>query len=116
MTPRAVEQVEAVARLDALVVGRQRQRRLQSQQRLAFRLGVGEVPEQQLGVGVFEVVGRTLDLVLLEDVAVGDAAAVPVEVVDVLDALDVHRQPLQPVGQLDRDGTRSRCRRPAGNR
>ena len=40
-----VEQVEAVARLDALVIGRQRQR-LASEQRLAFLLGVVEMPEQ----------------------------------------------------------------------
>ena len=46
---------------------------------------------------------RELPLGLLEHLAVGDAGAVEVEVVDVLDALDVHGEPLEAVGQLARD-------------
>ena len=66
-------------------------------------LGVGEVAEQQLGVGDLEVERRVFALGLQEHVAVGDALAVEVEIVDVLDALHVHRQPLEPVGQLAGD-------------
>ncbi len=56
--------------------------------------------------GVLEVVGRELALVLEEHVAVRDAlgagAPVVVEVVHVLDALHVHREPLEPVRVLHR--------------
>ena len=90
-----------MARLDALVIGRQGE--AAPDQRPAFRLRVGEVAEQQRGVGIFEIVGGELALGALEHVAVFDAGAVVVEIVDVLDALDVHRQALEPVGQLGRD-------------
>ena len=96
-----VQQVEQVAGLQALVVGRQRQPALQD--RCAMLLGVGEVAEQQLGVGDLEIERRIFALGLQEDVAVGHAMAVEVEIVDVLDALDVHGQPLEAVGQLARD-------------
>ena len=70
----------------------------------ALVLGVLEVPEQHFGVGRFEIVLRELLLVLQEDVAVGHllvaVAAVEVEVVDVLDALHVHGEALEPVGDL----------------
>ena len=51
-----------------------------------------------------EGVAAVLALVAQEHVAVGHAGAVEVQVVHVLDALDVHRQAFQPVGQLARDG------------
>ena len=98
-----VQQVEQVARLQALVVGRQRQGGVAREQRLALGLGVGELAEQPLGVGRLEIEGRVLALGLQEHLAVGHALAVEVEVVDVLDALHVHRQPLEAVGQLARD-------------
>ena len=106
-----VEQVEGVARLDALVVGRQRHQMALAalalgEQRPAFGLGVVEVAQQRRGVGVLEIEARIFLLGLQEHVAVGDlvgaVAAVEVEVVDVLDPLHVHRQPLEPVGQLAR--------------
>ena len=64
-----VQQVEQVAGLEALVVGRQRQ--LPFQDLLAVALGVGEVPEQDLRVGDLEVEGRVFALGLQENVAVG---------------------------------------------
>ena len=63
--------------------------------------------EQHLGVGVLEIVARVFLLGLQEDVAIGDllraVAAVEVEVVDVLDALHIHGEALEPVGQFARD-------------
>ena len=59
---------------------------------------------QHRGVGIFEIVPGIFLLGLQEDVAIGHlvgaVAAVEVEVVDVVDALHIHRQPLQPVGQF----------------
>ena len=65
-----------------------------------------ELLEQHGGVGVFEIVPRIFLLGLQEHVAVGHlgvaVAAVEVEIVDAVDALHVHGQPLQPVGELAR--------------
>src|SRR3546814_7198296 len=63
-------------------------------------LRIGEMPEQQVGVGLLEIVGREFAFGLPEHVAIRQAVAVVVQVVDVLDALDVHRQPFEPVGDL----------------
>src|SRR5271154_70581 len=58
-----VEKVESVTRLDALVVGRQRQ--LLVEQTLAFLFGVREMPKQNLGVGMLEIMRRVFALGLL---------------------------------------------------
>ncbi len=42
-------------------------------------------------------------LVLQEDLAIGQAFLGELEVIDVVHALDIHGQTLQPVGQLARD-------------
>src|SRR5262245_11131937 len=111
-----VEQIEDVGRLDALVVGRQRQlvalvvgtrRRLAGlQRRLALLLSVLEVLQQRARVGVLEVVARVLLLGLQEHVAVGELAliraAVEVEIEHAVDALHVHGEPLQSIGDLAR--------------
>src|SRR3546814_10270936 len=59
-----IEQVEDVARLHALVIGRQRHRpapvRAELQDRLALRLGVLEVPDQNIGAGDLEIEGGEL--------------------------------------------------------
>ena len=102
-----------MARLDALIVGRQRHevavaRRAALQERDAFRFGVLEVLEQDVDVGVLEVEAGIFLLRLLEHVAVGDArlavAAVEVDVVDAIDALHIHRQPLEAISQLAGNG------------
>ena len=90
-----------MARLDTLIVSRQRERDLE--QRPALGLGVGEVVEQTVGIGVLEVVGGELALVLKIHVTVTDAGAVPVQVEHVVGALNVHRQSLEPIGDLARD-------------
>ena len=89
--------------LHALVVGRQRQRRLCREQRRAFGLRIVEVAAQAVHIGVLEVEGRELALGPQEHVAVLGAVAVPIEVVDVVDALHVHGEALHAVGELDGD-------------
>ena len=93
-----LQRVEHVAGLDRLLIGRDRQ--LGVEAALALRGGLAEQVEQRVGVGDLEIVGRHLDLILEEDVAVGHARVVELEVEHIVDALDVHRQPLEPVGQL----------------
>src|SRR5580704_3929869 len=104
-----VEQVEDMARLDALIVGRKRHKvafagRAPLEQRHAFRFGVPKMLEENVGVGVFEVEAGIFLFSLLKHVAVRHAlralAAVEVEVVDALDALHIHRQPLEAVSQF----------------
>src|SRR6266851_3451554 len=92
-----VEQIEDVAGLDALVIGRQCH-----QVRLALAVlpsGIeislagffrhGELLEQHVGVGEFEIVPRIFLLGLQEYVAVADAlrafAAIKIEIVDAVD-------------------------------
>src|SRR5579862_4055583 len=96
-----IEQIEAMARLDALVIGRQRQLRLE--QRATLGLGIAEMCEQALGIRALEIEGGEFALAALEHIAVFDAGAVEVEVIDILDALHIHGEPLEPVGQLGRD-------------
>ncbi len=71
---------------------------------LAGALGHLELFEQHRGVGVFEIVPRIFLLGLQEHVAIGDlvvtVAAVEVEIVDVIDALHIHRETLKAVGQF----------------
>ncbi len=91
--------------LEHPLVGRQRELDLEHPQAL-FLMGV-ELPEQLVDVGVLEVVLRLLDLVLVVDVAVRHAAerAVgPDEVEHALDALQVHREALEAVGDLAHHG------------
>ena len=92
-----------MARLETLIVGRQGKRRLMPQQALALGFGVGKVRRQTSSVGRFEVERRILPLCLQEQLAIGAAAAVEVEIEHVLDPLDIHRQTLEPIGQLTRD-------------
>ncbi len=99
-----VEQVERVRRLEHAFVGRQRQPGLEQPQALGL-VGI-ELPEQFGDVGMLEVELRLLDLVLVIDIAIGDAAersVRPDEVEHAFDALQVHRQPLEAVGDLSHD-------------
>ena len=68
-----VEQIEQVARLQALVIGRQRQAVVDEP--AAFLLGIGEMSDETGGVGELEIVGRELPFGAPEDLAVGDAPA-----------------------------------------
>ena len=87
--------------LQHALVGRQRQGELE--QPLALALMRLELAEQLGDVGVLEVVLRLLDLVLVVDVAVGHAterAIGPGQVEDTFDALQVHGEAFETIGDL----------------
>ena len=75
---------------------------------MALLLVLVELAAHHLDVGDLEVVGGELHLVLMEDVAVGHGRAVgqirPDEVVDGVDALCIHGDALEAVGDLHRHG------------
>ena len=81
---------------DHLVGG---ERELRLREAAALRLAGLEPVEQGVDRRVGEVVGGHLPLVLEVDVAVGHPL-VPREVVDAVHPLEVHRDPLQAVGEL----------------
>ncbi len=90
--------------LEHVLVGGQRQPGLD--QLAGFRLEQVELVEQRFHVGVFEVEGGHLHLVLQEDVAVGDlaeGAVGPHQVVHRVHVLQVHGEPFQAVGDLAGD-------------
>src|SRR6266481_9421022 len=73
-----IEQVERVAGLQHRLVCGQREPRMDQARRFAFEKL--ELPEQDLRVGLLEVIGGLLDLVLVEHVAVAERALPPVSV------------------------------------
>ena len=87
-----------MARLNRLVISGEGDVRLDAA--FAFGLRLGEAVKQRRGVGDLEIIGRKLDLILMKHVAIGDAAIVKRQVVNTIDALDIHGEPFQPVGQL----------------
>ena len=101
-----IEQVEGMAALHNAVVCRQRQLALQAG--VALGLVVVKLLTHHLDVGDLKVVGAELALVLQEHVAVGHGRAVgqiaPHQVVDGVNALGVHGDTLQTVGDLDGHG------------
>src|SRR5882762_9211294 len=95
-----VEQVEDVRALQAVVVGGQGE--LLLDQGAALLLVLFEEAEQAVRVAGVEAVFALLALVLPEDVAVGELRAVGIgaedQIVDVVDALQVHGDALETVG------------------
>ena len=89
-----------MARLDRLVIGGERQ--IDRDQRSAFLRRVLEMLKQPPGIGVFEIIRRKLLLIPQEHIAIGHAGVVVRQVVNALDALDIHRQPFEPIGQFPR--------------
>src|SRR5690348_13026522 len=71
-----IQQIEAVARFDALIVRRQRELALAAQQLLALLLSVSEMLEQTLGICALEIVRRLLDLILKKHFAIANDASV----------------------------------------
>ncbi len=89
-----------MAGLDGLIIGRQRQ--IGSNERPAFLGDILEMLEQPVCVGMLEVVGAELLLLLQEHITVTYPTIIVAQVVDAFDALHVHGQPLKPVGQFTR--------------
>ncbi|KPW22529.1 Uncharacterized protein ALO83_04865 [Pseudomonas cannabina pv. alisalensis] len=99
-----IQQVEGVRGLENHFVSRQRQ--FQLDQARGFAFVKIEQFEQFVDVGVFEVVGRLLHLVLVEHIAVGhfaERAVSPDQIVDRVHALLVHRQTLEAVSDFAGD-------------
>ena len=74
---------------------------------MALFLVVIETGEEEIDIGFFEVVGRHLDFVLMEHIPVGDptlGAVGPDQVVDAVDALQIHGDSLKTVGNLAGNG------------
>ena len=101
-----IEQVEGMAALHDAVVRRQRQLALQAG--VALGLVVVKLLTHHLDVGDLKVVGTKLALVLQEHVAIGHGRAVgqvaPHQIVDGVDALRIHGDALQAIGDLDGHG------------
>ena len=101
-----IEQVEGMAALHDAIV--RRQRKLALQAGMALSLVVVKLLTHHLDVGDLKVIGTELALVLEEHVAIGHGRAVgqvaPHQVVDGVDALRIHGDALQAIGDLDRHG------------
>ena len=101
-----IEQIESVAALHDTVVRRQRQLALQAG--VALGLVVVKLLTHHLDVGDLKVIGTELALVLEEHVAIGHGRSVgqiaPHQVVNGVDALGIHGDTLQAVGDLDGHG------------
>ena len=101
----SIQEVEGVRALENVVVRGQGQAGLKHT--VALSLVAIELTEQKVGVGHLEVVSRELTLVFKEDIAVSEHGAVgaarPHQVVNGIDALDVHRKTLSTVGDLGRN-------------
>ncbi len=69
---------------------------------LALGLGLVEQVEQRVGLGDLEVPFRHLLLVFEKHLAIGHAAVVEGEIVNAVDALDIHGEAFEPVGQFAR--------------
>ena len=99
----SIEQVEGMAALHDAVVSGQRQLALKAG--VALGLVVVKLLTHHLDVGDLKVVGAKLALVLQEHVAIGHRRAIgqiaPHQVVDGVDALSVHGDALQTIGNLD---------------
>ena len=90
-----------MGRLQSLFIGRQGQGGVE--QGAAVLLALLEFREQRRCIGLLEVEGRLLDFILVIDVAVCDASCRsigPQQVVNALDALHVHREPLEAISDF----------------
>ncbi|VTR63893.1 hypothetical protein DESC_100089 [Desulfosarcina cetonica] len=96
-----IQQIEGVTALEGEFIGRQHQTFVDDP--LGFGLIAVEQVQQQADIGLFEIVGGLFHLLLVVHLAVGDGI-VPLQVVDVVDALQVHGDALKAIGQLHGNG------------
>ena len=92
-----------MAGLHTLIIGWQGKASLQKL--CTFRLTILEMLKQVLRISFFKNPGRKLYLGAVENIAIIFAAlfswpSVPVQVLDIIHALNKHRQTFQPIGQL----------------
>ena len=96
-----IEQIKGMRTLQAIFISRQDQRGRQNT--LAFGFVHVKEAEQHLDVGMFKVIGRVFHLALMVHVPVG-YGIVPLKVVNIVHALQIHGNPLQAVRKFNGDG------------
>src|SRR3546814_224779 len=92
--------VEDVARLNGLIIGRERKVFLDAA--LALGFGIAEPLEKLFSVSDLKIPFGKLALVFEEYIAIGHALIVEGEIIDVVDPLNIHGEPLKSVGQFAR--------------
>ncbi len=100
-SPTGIEDVERVRTFEHVIVSRHYQPGFQAAFALGFVKIVGGF--QRVNIGHVKVVFAVFNFLAQQNVAVS-LAAVPIDVPHALDALQIHGDALQPVGQLDRNG------------
>ena len=96
-----IEQIESVRRFEHLLISWQCE--LLTNQMLGLFFIGRKRREHERRIGVFKVVSRLLDFVLVVHIAVAERVG-PLQVVDVVDTLQVHGQALKAVGNFARNG------------
>ena len=76
---------------------------MSAQQQLAFLFCVLEFARQHVSIGVLEVVRGKFLFRAEIDVSIFDASAIPFQIINVFDTLNVHGEALQTIGQFNRD-------------
>ena len=90
-----------MAGLDRLVIGGERHAIVDAA--APFGLAILEPAEQFFGVGDLEIPFRHLLFIGQEHVAIGDTGIIEFQVIDAVDALNIHGQPFEAVGEFARD-------------
>ena len=96
-----------MAGFHTLIIGWQCEWRLQPQQAATFNFGIAEMPKKHIRIGMFKIPAGKFNLGAFENIAVSFAAfgswhTIPIKVIDIFNALNIHRQPFQPVGKFKR--------------
>ena len=96
-----------MAGLENMVIGRQRQplplRAAMLKNAADLRDHVFKLALQGLDIGDLEIEGAELALILEEHVAIGGTVIVEAQIIDIIDALHIHGQTLEAIGQFARD-------------
>src|SRR3546814_94903 len=89
-----------MARLNGLIIGGERKVFLDAA--LALGFGIAEPLEKLFSVSDLKIPFGKLALVFEEYIAIGHALIVEGEIIDVVDPLNIHGEPLKSVGQFAR--------------
>ena len=92
-----------MAGFHTLVIGWQCQGFVQPQQTTAFGLGITKMLQQHVSVGMFKIPSGKLNFRAFENIAIHFSTIagrhpVPIQVIDIINALNKHRQPFQTIG------------------
>src|SRR3546814_9859489 len=92
-----------MARLNGLIIGGERKVFLDAA--LALGFGIAEPLEKLFSVSDLKIPFGKLELVFEEYIAIGHALIVEGEIIDVVDPLNIHGEPLKSVGQRSEEHT-----------